>query len=593
MEAARLQAIIEADTGKAEGNIKSFGGKVQEAGGHVGGFIKTVGGIAGGMAVFSLVAGGISLVKDQLTDMVKSGMDANAVAAQTTAVLKSTHGAAGVTADGVEKLSGQLMNLTGIDDDTVTSTQNMLLTFTNIGAKGGVFDQATKTALDMSVALGQDTKSSAIQLGKALNDPVKGITALQRVGVTFDETQKKQIANFLKAGDTAKAQGVILTELNKEFGGSAEAAGKANGGIKILTTQFDNMKQTIGQAIIPVLTQLMGVVSSALTPILAHVGPVIKIISDRANFLWTIIKVNLAPTFAALGNLIGGTLTAVFGNFGHGSIEDGVTKAMAGLGDILRIVTAFIGDNVTPIIGKLATFIQSDVVPAVKQLAGFILNNVLPIMVQWWAFEAQHLLPIIQTMARVFMQNILPALEQVWQSISKNLIPAIERLWVKIEPAVNTILPALGFVLQNVVGPALSFVIGLVSVLIDLVAGLLDKIGGLLGKLGDFKDLIGGGLGNIGNFLGGGSGASTAGYASGGFTPGGPVLVGERGPELIMPPRGSHVFTAQETAKMLGNGSGGPSIVNNIYPAKAQFGPDELYVLNRKQALLASTGGMR
>ena len=97
MEAARLQAIIEADTSKAEDHIKSFGGKVSEAGGHVGSFIKSVAGIAGGMAVFSAVAGGVLLVKDQLVDMVKSGMDANATAAQTVAVLKSTHGAAGMT----------------------------------------------------------------------------------------------------------------------------------------------------------------------------------------------------------------------------------------------------------------------------------------------------------------------------------------------------------------------------------------------------------------------------------------------------------------------------------------------------------------
>ena len=64
-----------------------------------------------------------------------------------------------------------------------------MLTFTGVGKD--VFPQAIQTVLDMSQALGQDLKSSTVQLGKALNSPIDGITALSRVGVSFTDAQKK------------------------------------------------------------------------------------------------------------------------------------------------------------------------------------------------------------------------------------------------------------------------------------------------------------------------------------------------------------------------------------------------------------------
>jgi phage-related minor tail protein len=93
-----------------------------------------------------------------------------------------------------------------------------------VGKGNDIFDQATGIITDMSVALGQDTSSSAIQLGKALNDPIKGVTALQRVGVSFTASQKEQITTLVESGKTLDAQKLILAELGKEFGGAAEAA---------------------------------------------------------------------------------------------------------------------------------------------------------------------------------------------------------------------------------------------------------------------------------------------------------------------------------------------------------------------------------
>ncbi len=152
--------------------------------------IKNVG--AGLIAVSTpIVAFGISAVK--------AAMDSQNAVAQLDAVIKSTGGSAGITSQHAQDLASSLQNLTMFGDEATLSAESMLLTFTNIGASGGIFDQATLTALNMSQALGQDLTSSAMQLGKALNNPIDGITALTRVGVTFSEEQKKTIQAMMWA----------------------------------------------------------------------------------------------------------------------------------------------------------------------------------------------------------------------------------------------------------------------------------------------------------------------------------------------------------------------------------------------------------
>ena len=159
-------------------------------------------------------------------------------------VIKSTGGAAGVTADEMRELASRLQDVTLFGDQAVIAAESLLLTFTNIG--GDVLPSATKTVLDMSQALGQDLKSSSVQLGKALNDPVKGITALSRVGVSFTEQQKELIESLVETGDVAGAQAVILAELNKEFGGSAAAAREAAGGSIALGNAYGDLQEQVG-----------------------------------------------------------------------------------------------------------------------------------------------------------------------------------------------------------------------------------------------------------------------------------------------------------------------------------------------------------
>jgi 3D (Asp-Asp-Asp) domain-containing protein len=178
--------------------------------------------------------------------------EANKVSRQTTAVLRSTGGAANVTAGEVGKLADKVSLKAAIDDDAIQSAANLLLTFTNVrnevGRNNDIFNQAIPVITDMSVALGKDLNGTAIQVGKALQDPIKGITALRRVGVNFNQEQQDRIKQWVEEGDLMRAQKFILRELNTEFAGSAAAQAT---GLDRLRVRIDQLAENTGKAFEP------------------------------------------------------------------------------------------------------------------------------------------------------------------------------------------------------------------------------------------------------------------------------------------------------------------------------------------------------
>ena len=99
-----------------------------------------------------------------------------------------------------------------------------------------------------------DLTATSIRLGKALNDPILGITALSRVGVQFTENQKSMIKRMVMAGDVAGAQAVILRELEGEFGGMARDVDTASGALKQMWNALGDVAEMIGAAFLPRIT---------------------------------------------------------------------------------------------------------------------------------------------------------------------------------------------------------------------------------------------------------------------------------------------------------------------------------------------------
>lgn len=201
--------------------------------------------VAAGAALATLGTMAVSSIINFGRESMVAFDEAEAAGAQLNATLESTKYAAGLSREALDQHADALAKVTLFDDDAITGMQSLLLTFTNI--KGEVFENATPAILDLATKMGGDLKGAAIQVGKALNDPAEGISALTRSGVTFSDQQKAVIKSLVETGQVAMAQGMILAELNKEFGGSAEAAAKAGTGpLQMLTKRMDELRETFG-----------------------------------------------------------------------------------------------------------------------------------------------------------------------------------------------------------------------------------------------------------------------------------------------------------------------------------------------------------
>ena len=216
--------------------------------------------------------------------------------AQVEAGLKSTAGQVGITSQELQKMATDLQNKTLFGDEVILKDATaQLLTFTNI--TGEQFARTQAAALDLATRLDGDLKSASIQLGKALNDPIANLSALSRSGIQFSDDQKKVIKSLTETGRLAEAQTLILDELNKQYGGSAEAAAEADGGFTQLANSFGDLQEEIGRLLVdylrPIVDQLKTFVqflqgtsdgtknvALAISGIAAAIGPVLLILPN-------------------------------------------------------------------------------------------------------------------------------------------------------------------------------------------------------------------------------------------------------------------------------------------------------------------------
>jgi phage-related protein len=348
---------------------------------------KTLGNIGKKSAKFGAAFGASAIVASKAMDGLMSAgkaaisefFDAQKVMAQTEAVLKSTGSAANVTADQVSSLAESLMKKSGVDDEAIQSGENMLLTFTRIrnevGEGNDIFNQATEATLDLSVAMGKDMQSSAILVGKALNDPIKGMSALSKAGIQFTEEQKDTIKAMVASGNAMGAQKMILKELETQFGGSAEAAGETfSGQINIAKQTALNFAGDIVGRLIPVLQDLVAFIREnwpRIREIIENVTRDIRAIWKQwgdeimavVNFMFPLIKgiiENALKFIQNIWNLFAGILTGDW---------DRAWKA------VKAIVTSAL-DNVILILGAVLPLLLK----AAKALGSAILDGIVDVV---------------------------------------------------------------------------------------------------------------------------------------------------------------------------------------------------------------------
>ena len=411
-----------------------------------------IGSIIGGTIMAGIAATFVGIGAIVATG-IRETMDASAGTAQLAAGIKSTGNAANVSVKGMNELATAIQGYSGQTDDSIVKSEQLLLTFTNIKNSGPnkIFDQATIASANMAAKMGGDASSNAILLGKALNDPVKGLTALTRVGVAFTQGQKDSIAAMVASGDTVGAQKVILAELTSEFGGAAEAAGKSlPGQLKRGQRAFEDMSQSVVESLLPIvmpaITGIAGAVKSAAPFVIAFAETFSKNLQNAIKDNAPLIK-NVRDVIGGLGSFIGKTLMPALMGFGKWLVDNKTLIVVIGVA-ILSAVVAFKAYHMVMGIIKIAT-IGWAVVQAI--LNGTLIANPIGLIVMAIAALVAGII-WVATQTTFF--------QDAWKVMSEAVGAAWNWLWATVLQPVFALIGAIfGWLWTVIIQPIVSVIV--------------------------------------------------------------------------------------------------------------------------------------
>jgi hypothetical protein len=350
------------------------------------------------------------------SDFVKAAEESQKVTAQTAAVIKSMGNVAGISAAGVAKLSEKLSLKTGIDDELIQSGANVLLTFRQVrdevGRGNNVFTRATTVANDMSVALGKDLNSSVIQIGKALNDPIKGLTALGRAGVQFTKQQREQITALVEAGDVMGAQKIILAELERQFSGSAAAQATASDKLRVA---WGNLQEKLGRVLLPLVEKFSDwMIQTGIPAMEAFAAAVERNWPEIQRTITNVVRAIQAYVIPVVQGL-----QALWHNFG-----DDVLKFMRRVWPAVKQVIVGALNAIQGFIKLVTAIIKGDwsaAWKAIQQIFSGIWNVIVGVLkahLERVKILLRAALEVLKSLWRSAWNAIWKALQSVWRDIS-------------------------------------------------------------------------------------------------------------------------------------------------------------------------------
>ena len=424
----------------------------------LGGAFATVGKI-GRASLFpvALAFGGVAL-------QLKAGKEDADKYSETMASLKSVLSGAGkhsgITTKQVAALSGALESQSGIAEETISQGVGALVRVGGVSKK--TLPGATQLLLDMGVAMkgvgteGVSLQSQAIKLGRGLGDPVKALKLFSRQGVTFSKSQEDMVKNLVETGQSAKAQEIIIKQLQARFGGAAAAFGSTTKGqLLIARDAFEDARRDITgrilPSIIPVVTQVGGQIADVLNknqkPIAEFVtgfvkgaGAVIKFITTSKPF---------HQVLAGIGAVIKGVASGLKGfakSFGDAFKGDGTKKASTFGATIKKL-----GED----IGKLASTTLPKLGSALGTAAAFLTEHTALVKLLVAAFVAYKI-----AVGLAAAKTAAIAVIQTAYSIGLGVITAATTAYTAVQWLLNAALTA------NPIGLVIVAIGALVAVLV-------------------------------------------------------------------------------------------------------------------------------
>lgn len=470
-----------------------------------------------GEAAVNIAGSALSKLGDFVAGSIEEAAQFQSVFAQTEAVVKSTGEAAGLTAKEMASMAESMSASSGMSlfaDDAILGAQNVLATFTQI--RGENFGGATQAIIDMSQALGTDLQSSAMQVGKALNDPIAGVSALGRAGVQFSDKQKDMIKSMVEAGDIAGAQSVILGELETQFSGSALAAVDTFAGQQIiLAEQFANVQQTLGEALLPVLMRFGAFAQETLVPVVQDI---------IAVFVEWIDSVDWPAVMSAIGGVTDALYDFIYGTDWQGGLDEiqgglntfktaiaPITSAIAALWAVAQPALTALYNVIATQLASPATQSQIAGIVSIFKLLGEILIGIVALAIntmrtQFQAFYDIFTIvwPYVKTALNVWMTLMKPlqdlvigVLTAISQLLKGDFLGAWETVKTAVLGFVDTINAAVGTFVRDIVTKVSGVISSLATeaakigsaiaagIVNGIKSGAASVIGAILGVVND------------------------------------------------------------------------------------------------------------
>lgn len=243
----------------SNGNVGKLAAGVRQASTNVAAFQGPLGGVSGRLGALATMLGntnplmaGLGLAISGVTILMAGAVaefdEFNLRNKKTEALLKATGSASGYTGEQLDKMAKSVALNTLASVEGIKDTQNVLLTFKGIAKSA--FEDAIVLSQDMASVMGTDSKSAALQLGKALESPTSGITSLKKAGVSFSQAERDMIRDMENVGRVVDAQTFILETLKNQIGGtgSAEADGTVVGAVDTLSQHWQQLKINVADS---------------------------------------------------------------------------------------------------------------------------------------------------------------------------------------------------------------------------------------------------------------------------------------------------------------------------------------------------------
>ena len=257
-------------------------------------------GAAAGVAAAAFAAAGVALTRFGI-DAAKGAEQAAIAQRRLDSIAKSMN-VFGNSAGKVSKRLGEFAEanelVVGVDADVIKATQAKLLTFKELAKTadtvGGAMDRATMAAIDLAAAGFGSAESNASALGKAMQDPIGQLGALRKAGVTFTEAEREKIKVMVESGNILEAQNTVLSAIEQQVGGTAEATASAFTRIELASNQ---VKDAIGEALLPVVEDFADELALLVPELQGALGP-------AAEQVATILSDSLLPAIQAFGEYL-------------------------------------------------------------------------------------------------------------------------------------------------------------------------------------------------------------------------------------------------------------------------------------------------